>query len=258
MRRKRKTAATAPRQAGHRLTPDASRLTIIAHRGARGLAPENTLKAFEKAIELGAPWIELDVQWHRDRLWVFHDDRLERVTNGRGRLLEQTPEYLRALDAGEGERIPFLDEVIERVQRRARINIELKTAAGTAGAVASVLRGCLARGWQPEDFMVSSFLLPELHEFKRRLPLVPLGVLLCGVPLDLAAAGSHLGAATLNIALEFAEPALIEDGHRRGLKVNVYTVNEPDDVARLQRLGVDGVFTDHPERILPLAHERRD
>ena len=249
-RRKKKKP---PASTVSRLASRVSRFTVIAHRGARSQAPENTLKAFEKAIAFGAAWIELDVQLHQDMLLVFHDDRLERVTNGRGRLADHDLDYLRGLDAGEGEKIPFLSEVLGRVRRRACINIELKTADGTAAAVATLLREHLERGWTPEDFMVSSFHLPELHEFKRRLPQVPLGVLLCGVPLDLAACATHLGAAALNISIDFADPALIQDARRRGLKVYVYTVNELDDVKRLKRLGVNGVFTDFPDRLLNKA-----
>jgi glycerophosphoryl diester phosphodiesterase len=227
-----------------------SRFTVIAHRGAGGHAPENTLAAFDKAIELGARWIELDVQYHDCSLWVFHDLRLERRTNGRGRLNAKTTAALRKLDAGGGERIPFLHEALDRIGRRARVNVELKTANGTGAAVATLLREYLDRGWKPDDFLVSSFHLPELRDFKRRLPAIPLGVLLTGVPLDLAACGTDLGAAVLSVAADFAEPELIDDAHRRGMRVFVYTVNEPDDIVRLKRMGVDGVFTDFPERAL--------
>lgn len=225
-------------------------LLVIAHRGARSVAPENTLKAFDKAVELGAPWIELDVQWHAGQLWVFHDDRLERTTNGRGRLSDHDAGVLRKLDAGEGERIPLLPEVLDRVAGRARLNIEIKTAAGTAAEVAGLLHGCLANGWKAEDLLVSSFHLPELHEFKRRVPTVPLGVLLCGVPLDLAACATQLGARVVSLDRDFADPGLIADARQRGMAVYVYTVNEPDDAVRLQKLGVTGIFTDYPQRFL--------
>ncbi len=95
---------------------------------------------------------------------------------------------------------------------------------------------------------MSSFHLPELRDFKRRLPEVPLGVLLCGVPLHLAAAATELGARVLSLDRDFADPALVADAHRRGLKVYVYTVNEPEDIARFRAQGADGVFTDFPER----------
>lgn len=226
--------------------------TVIGHRGARGHAPENTLASFDKALALGAPWVELDVQLHARRLWVFHDARLERCTGARGWLVDQKAAALRKLDAGGGQPIPWLPEVLDRIDRRAGVNVEMKTAGGTAAAVAKVLRDYLARGWSPEQFLVSSFHLPELRDFKRRLPEVPLGVLLCGVPLNLATAVSELGAAVCSIDLEFADPALIADAHARGARVYVYTVNEPDDLQRVKALGVDGVFTDFPERALAL------
>lgn len=229
----------------------ASPLVIIAHRGARSLAPENTLLAFEAAIDLGAPWIELDVQLHAGQLWVIHDERLERTTNGHGRLVDHSPKALRKLDAGSGESIPLLAEVIERVARRAKINIELKTGAGTAEAVAGLLHGFLSRGWSADDFLVSSFILTELREFKHRVPALPLGVLLCGVPLDLAACATQLAARTVNLALDFTDPALIADARKRGMQVYVYTVNEIEDARRLEKLGVAGIFTDFPQRFLP-------
>ena len=224
--------------------------TVIAHRGARGHAPENTLAAFDKALALGAKWVELDVQWHAGQLWVFHDSRLERCTNGSGWLVDHDADALRRLDAGGGQQIPFLGEVLDRIDRRAGVNVELKTADGTAAAVAEQLRACLARGWQPAQFQVSSFHLPELRDFKRRLPEVPLGVLLAGVPLNLAAAVTELGAAVCSLDMDFADPALIADAHARGAKVYVYTVNAKDDMARMKALGVDGIFTDYPDRAL--------
>jgi glycerophosphoryl diester phosphodiesterase len=222
--------------------------TVIAHRGARGHAPENTLAAFDKALALGAKWIELDVQLHDGELWVFHDQRLERCTNGKGWLIDHQAAALRALDAGGGQRIPFLREVLHHLRGRVCVNVELKTGDGTAAAVAAELRAAFASGWKPEQFLVSSFHLPELRDLKRRVPEVPLGVLLCGVPLDLAAAGLELGAQVVSLDRDFADPALIADAHARGMKVFVFTVNEPEDIARFRGQGVDGVFTDFPER----------
>jgi glycerophosphoryl diester phosphodiesterase len=232
------------------MPPRSKAFTVIAHRGARGHAPENTLPAFDKALALGAKWVELDVQWHAGRLWVFHDSRLERCTNGSGWLVDHDASALRRLDAGNGERIPWLSEVLDRIDRRMGVNVELKTADGTAAAVAEELRAYLARGWRPEQFQVSSFHLPELRDFRRRLPEVPVGVLLAGVPLGLAAAVTELGAAVCSLDMDFADPALIADAHARGAKVFVYTVNEPDDMRRMKALGVDGIFTYYPEREL--------
>jgi len=224
--------------------------TVIAHRGARGHAPENTLAAFDKALQLGASWVELDVQLHAEKLWVFHDTRLERCTDGKGWLADHKPGALRKLDAGGGQRIPFLHEVLHRLAGRASVNVELKTAGGTAAAVATALREALASGWKAEQFLVSSFHLPELREFKRRMPEIPLGVLLCGVPLNLAAFATQLGAQVVSLDRDFADPELIANAHERGMKVYVFTVNEREDLARFRALGVDGVFTDFPDRAL--------
>jgi glycerophosphoryl diester phosphodiesterase len=222
--------------------------TVLAHRGARGHAPENTLLAFERCIGAGAKWIELDVQLHDGELWVFHDLRLERCTNGRGWLEDLGKDALRALDAGQGEKIPFLREAIETIARRAQLNVELKTGGETGAAVATTLREFIKRGWKADDFMVSSFNLPALRDFHRRMPEVPLLMLLCGVPLNLAADAVALGAGTVGLGLDFTDDALIADAHQRGLKVFVYTVNEAEDIQRLRARGIDGIFSDFPER----------
>ncbi len=101
-------------------------LFCFGHRGARGHEPENTLRSVRQALELGANGIEVDVHPADGRLVVIHDDTLNRTTNGAGLVAEKTFSYLRSLDAGQGERIPTLEEVFDVVNRRAVINVELK------------------------------------------------------------------------------------------------------------------------------------
>lgn len=232
----------------------------IGHRGARGHAPENTLLSIDTGIAQGADMIEFDVQRCEDQLVVIHDPRLERTTNGSGRVCEVSFEELRALDAGAGQRIPTLSEVLALVAARVPLNVELKSAAGTAALVASTLRTALGEGWSADQFLVSSFHLPELYEFKQLAPEIPVAALVCGVPLDWAACAIELGAQALNISAEFADPRLIHDAHARGLKVYAYTVNHPADIAALADLGVDGVFSDYPDRVVSLrgaSNQRR-
>ncbi|MGH8456543.1 MAG: glycerophosphodiester phosphodiesterase [Stenotrophobium sp.] len=224
--------------------------TVIGHRGARGHAPENTLLALDTGIKLGAHWLEFDVQLHEGALLLMHDLRLERTTNDKGRLDEHTLAQLRALDAGQGQQIPTLEEALDLIDQRAGVNIEMKSWNGCAAAVARVVRDYVAQGWLLEKFLVSSFHLPELYELRQIAPEIPLGVLLCGVPLDWAGCAVELGAATLNIDDEFVDERLLADAHARGLKVFVYTVNQAEEIARMKKLGVDGVFTDYPERAL--------
>ena len=140
-------------------------MQIIAHRGASGLAPENTLKAMSLALDLGAKAIELDVQWADGELWVFHDRRLERCTNGQGVLTGQSREYLASLDAGDGERIPTLWQVMALVAGRCELHIELK-GAHTAEPVAALTRRAEAElGFTQAHWVISSFHHPELAHF---------------------------------------------------------------------------------------------
>jgi glycerophosphoryl diester phosphodiesterase len=230
------------------------RFTVFGHRGARGHAPENTLMALNTGIRLGAHWLEFDVQLHAESggLLLFHDLTLDRTTNGRGPLAAQPFEALRALNAGQGQQIPTLEEALDLVEQQVGVNVELKTAEGTAEAVAGVLRQYLAAGWPPEKMLVSSFHLPELWEFKQLAPEIPVAVLVAGVPLDWAGCAVELGAAALNISSEFVDPRLLADAHAHGIRVNVYTVNDPDEMRALRALGVDGVFSDYPERALQI------
>lgn len=212
---------------------------------------ENTLASIEAGIGLGADMIEFDVQSCEHELVVIHDPRLERTTNGQGRVASVSLSYLRGLDAGQGHQIPTLQEVLDTVAGRVPLNVEIKSADGTAANVAKVLQRALeSNRWRPEQFLVSSFHHPELAIFKQRMPTVPVAALICGVPLDGAACAVNLGAQALNISAEFADPYLVEDAHRHGLKVYAYTVNHVDDALALRTIGLDGVFSDFPDRIL--------
>ena len=218
----------------------------IGHRGAAGHEPENTLRSIRRALELGANGVEIDVWFVDGELVVFHDSTLERTTNGTGLLSRQTMAQLRALDAGQGERIPTLREVVETVDRRALINIELK-GPRTAMPVAALIGEFVGQhGWSYEHFLVSSFRGSEL----RTIPdaRIPIGLLLAR-PTHLCWFNARrVRAVAVNVALRYATRAFIEEAHRRGLRVCVYTVNDPADIARLREWGADGVFTDFPER----------
>lgn len=228
--------------------PGSSAFKIIGHRGARGHAPENTLLSIDCAIRLGVDMVEFDVQKLGTELVLMHDLRVDRTTNGFGRLDQFDFESLRALDAGQGQRVPTLREVLDLVEQRIPLNVELKSADGTAELVAAELLGSIERGWTPEMFLVSSFHLPELDLFRELAPSIPIAALLCGVPLDFAAGAGELGAVALNIAADFVDPRLVADAKARGLQVFVYTVNDAEEMLRLRAIGVDGLFTDFPAR----------
>ncbi len=231
---------------------------LIAHRGASAKAPENTLGAFEKALEYPfVKMIELDVYaLPTGQLMVIHDDKVDRTTNGKGYVMESSFEYLRSLDASSGslkskrgrkpERIPTLDEVLDLVDRKVKVNIELK-GEHTAEPVKKVIQAYFAKGWKPDDFLVSSFHHEQLRKFKQLMPRIPVGVLFVGIPLGYAAYAQKLKAYSLNLSIEFINEEIVEDAHRRGLKVFCWTLKEADEIKRMCKLGVDGIFVNDPE-----------
>jgi len=227
------------------------RLVCIAHRGASGQEPENTLRSFACALDQGATWLELDVHHVHDRLMVIHDDTVDRTTNGEGALDSLTLGDIRALDAGGGEKIPFLEEVLELAKGRARINIELK-GPGTAEPTVALLQDEVAAGrWNPEQLLLSSFdwdALARARELEPALPVAPLvGKGAGGEVLEVA---ERMGAEAIHVSRWSARARLVAAAHERGLKVRVFTVNRSWEYQLMLRLGMDGLFTDFPDRAL--------
>ena len=214
-----------------------------------GHEPENTLSSIHKALVLGAPYVEVDVHYVDGQLVVFHNNRLERTTNGVGYLSEQSFEYLRSLDAGDGQRIPTLEEVCEVIDSQACLNIELR-GPNTAAPVSELISNLIKRGWDKEAILVSSFNHRELLEMKRLSQDIKLGALIKGLLVDDAKFAEDLGAFSVHPSLDCVDQRFVDDAHTRGLQVYVYTVNHPEDIDKMHKLGVDGVFIDFPERVL--------
>lgn len=226
------------------------RLFCFGHRGACGYEPENTLRSVRKALELRANGIEVDVHWVDGHLVVIHDDTLDRTTDGTGPVARKSFADLRSLDAGKGECLPTLKEVFDTVNRRAIINVELK-GPGTAAPVVHLIEHYVqTRGWQYHDFLVSSFDHDQIGTAKRLCSEIRTGALIGKMPRDLAAFAEELGAWSIHPGKRQATPGLVADAHRRGLRVFVYTINQADEIARMTGLGVDGVFTDYPDRVV--------
>jgi len=226
---------------------------VIAHRGASGHEPENTLPAFQKAVELQADWIEFDVYHVEGELIVFHDATLNRTTNGKGSVMGKSLAYLRSLDAGRGYSIPTLPEVLDLVDRRVGVNIELK-GPGTAGPVAALIdRYVRDKSRSIDRLIVSSFDLNALAEFKNAAPVVKTGAIFGRKPPKDCSFARDLSVASIHLRLDSFPSSLLDDAHGRGLSVFVYTVNNRKDIMRMREMGVDGVFTDFPERAAGLA-----
>ncbi|MBI4765992.1 MAG: glycerophosphodiester phosphodiesterase [Deltaproteobacteria bacterium] len=222
----------------------------IGHRGAMGYAPENTLDSFAKALELGVDGIELDVHLCRSgETVVIHDSRVDRTTNGQGKVREMTLGELKDLDAGNGNPILTLEEVLDFVDRRALIDIELK-AKGTAGPVAAMIRQYLeSRGWKPDLFLITSFDHHELKRCHELIPYIPFGPLLAAKPLDYARIAQAMEANRIMPFFEFLDENFVQDAHQKGIKVITWTVNRFDDIKEVLAMGVDGIISNYPDRL---------
>jgi glycerophosphoryl diester phosphodiesterase len=225
---------------------------IWAHRGASARAPENTLAAFREAEAAGADGLELDVHLSRDGVpVVIHDDRVDRTTDGRGAVDALTFREIRVLDAGRwfgkrfaGESLPTLEEVFLFAGDRLRLNVEIKNAAAGIAVLALMKRN------PRTPVLVSSFDHDLLAVLRRQESRLPLGFLTESSdwqkPLERAAA---LAAESFHPREDLVDAELILACHRRRLAVYPWTVDEPQRLAALRRLGVDGVFCNDPERV---------
>jgi glycerophosphoryl diester phosphodiesterase len=230
--------------------------TIFAHRGAKNHAPENTLAAFRLAVAQGAPAIELDVKLTSDgEIVVFHDRTLERTTNGTGRLQDKTLAALKELDAGsyfsptfKEEPIPTLTEVFEAVGHKVFINIELTNYATPKDQLPDKVAALVERFGLQTAIMFSSFNHLALQRARQLLPSVPLGLLaspgLLGAPARSWIGRRWVAYQALHPAIRDVKPGLIKQAHQLGHRVYVYTVNARQDMLRLFKEGVDGIFTD--------------
>ena len=228
---------------------------MIAHRGASGSAPENTLAAFRRAAALGADMIELDVQLTRDgEVVVIHDWTLERTTSGSGPVGACSLAELRRLDAGAwfgpafaGERVPTLGEVLGAVA--LPVNVELKPA-GDDGLEAHALTVVAAAG-AAQRVVFSSFALVALERLRVLSEEATIGLLweTAAIAEALEAAG-RVAARALHLRKDVATPETLAALASAGLPVRVWTVNEPAELARLGACRVEAIFTDYPERFL--------
>lgn len=230
--------------------PSEREALIIGHRGAMGYETENTLASIEKAIELGVDMIEIDVfQIQSGEIAVFHDERVERLTNGAGLIEDYNYFDMKRLVLDGGHSIPVLQDVLKLVDHRIPLNIELK-GGGTAGNVHKIASFYSEkRGWSPDQFLVSSFNWNELRDYRKLDPNARIAVLTEGDPLEALEVAEELGAEAINPQHTQLNAENVGKIHEAGYKVYAWTVNDPVEFQRLVSIGVDGVFSDFPDRM---------
>lgn len=225
-------------------------MRVIGHRGACGYAPENTLASFELAIQLDVDMIELDTQpLQSGELVVMHDETVDATTDGTGRVADFTLERWRQLDAGDGLPPPLLSEVLDLVDKRKPVNAEMK-ACNVAPALAELLGHYIEnKGWTSDLLAVSSGNLKELRRFTQLMPQVQAGAVYGNWPRHFVefADAHHMAFATLNA--EFINAGQVRRAHEHGLEVRVFTINDALQALRMERLGVDAIFSNYPDRV---------
>ncbi|MGQ9629351.1 MAG: glycerophosphodiester phosphodiesterase [bacterium] len=234
-------------------------ILIIAHRGASGHAPENTMAAFKMALEMKAEMIEIDVHLSADsHLVVIHDESVDRTTDGEGEIREMKLEGIKLLDAGgwfseefAGERIPTLPEVIDLVRGRAELNIEIKGGSEYYPGIEGKLLECLRGEGFVEDTIVSSFDHDCLKKLSEMDSSIRIGYLYSGggsaetiIPKALQYRAFSIHPPHLRTSRK-----LVELAHAQGIRVYPWTANTPRQMKRLVRFGVDGIITNYPDRL---------
>lgn len=232
------------------LSCDMKKPLVIGHRGAMGHETENTLASIQKAMDLGVDMIEIDVfKIKSGEIVVFHDETVDRLANSGGNIEDYNIYDLRQLTLDGGHKIPMLQDVLKLMDNKAALNIELK-GANTADRVNFIMDYYIKeKGWSPENFIISSFNWDELKEMRKINKDVAIAVLTEENPEDAISIAQELNAQAINPdyqTLTVENSSVIKDA---GFKIYTWTVNEPQDIANMKELGVDGIITNFPERV---------
>lgn len=222
----------------------------IAHRGAKAYEPENTLKAFQKALDLNADGIELDVHLSSDgHVIVIHDETIDKMTNGKGFVNTLSLSELKSFLIEGTHEIPTLKEVFDLVNKKCLINIELKNADTLTKVIALIDEYVSGKNWKYEHFIVSGFdwnALQEVHNLDSK---IPIGVL-TETDLDLAVAfAKTIEAKAIHPYYHLLNEKNVQEIQKKGFLVLPWTVNVTEDIQKIKNYKVDGIITDFPDKI---------
>ena len=218
-------------------------MLIIGHRGCKDYEPENTIKGISKAFEIGVDAVEIDVHLSKDNeVVVIHDDTLERTTNGFGKVTETNFSALRNLDAGKGEKIPYLQEVINQVKEKGTLIIELKGSKAEKKVVELIQKNNLH-----DKCYVISFWHSMVRRVKNLDENIKTGVLFVGNPIKPDQLAKNAKADALFLNHNFVNKKLVEKAHKKGLEVHVWNIDDKKDIKGIADLEVDGIGSNKPD-----------
>jgi glycerophosphoryl diester phosphodiesterase len=238
-----------------------------AHRGASGLAPENTLAAMKRALDFPfVEWIELDVQLSKDGVpVVIHDDTVDRTTDRKGRVADFTAEELQSMDAGSwfspefrGEPVPTLEQVLELTAGRCRLNIELKTYGGRYPGLEAAVVDLIRRRGLIGDTVITSFDPLALRRVKEAESGLTTGLIIDAAPPGLEQALARIGAAFLSIGWTRLTAKRMESFRKAGLTVMAWTVDRKPSMRKIAAMGGEIIIcTNRPDRYGELREGRK-
>jgi len=220
-------------------------MIIMGHRGAAALAPENTLLSMATAMEIGVDAVEIDVHLSKDNeIVVIHDATVDRTTNGTGAVNRLLLEEIKKLDAGQGEAIPTLQEVVDFIQGKVKLVIELK-GAGTEAPVVELIK---SNGlW--ENVYVISFWHRLVRTVKEMDSRIKTGVLFVGCPVDTSFAAA-VSADALVMKYTFVDKRFVDTAHKEGFRVFIWNIDDPHLVRPYAAMGVDGMGSNDPRVLI--------
>ncbi|MDR7238190.1 glycerophosphodiester phosphodiesterase [Neobacillus drentensis] len=245
-------------------TGELRQVETVAHRGASGYAPENTIAAFDKGVEMKADYIEIDVQRSKDgKLVIIHDTKVDRTTDGTGYVKDLSFDQIRSLDAGSwkgeqfnGEKIPTFEEVLDRYHGKIGILIELKSPElypGIEKMVAQELKERNLDKPQNEKIILQSFNFDSMKISNSLLPKVPIGVLTSNRADTTEQALKEFAsyADYFNPSYGIVTEELVNQVHANGMKIHSWTVRSHEAAEFLLNMNVDGIITDYPDFVDP-------
>lgn len=222
----------------------------IGHRGAKGHIAENTLESIQKALDLGVDGIEIDVHLcATGDLVVFHDFTLDRMTNGTGELAKKSLSDLKKLTVNEHYKIPTLLEVLDLIDKKCLLNIELKGKNTAFEVCKSIKIYGATQGWDYDNFLVSSFQHRELEDIYKIDKKIAIAVLSKASVEDCMDFANSVKAKAIHPNYALLTPDNVGRAQNLGYKVNTWTVNEKEAIQRMKSYGVDGIISDFPERL---------
>ncbi|MRI01827.1 glycerophosphodiester phosphodiesterase [Kriegella sp. EG-1] len=223
---------------------------VIGHRGAMGHVTENTLESIQKAIDLGVDMIEIDIfKIKSGELVVFHDDTVDRLTNAKGAVEDFTLEDLKQLKLDGNLSIPTLQEVLDVIDNKVELNIELK-GSNTTDLLEEMLNNNIKnKNWILDSFIISSFKWDELRAMRKLNDKIRIAVLVGAEISEATEVAVELNAEAINPHFKALTQENVNEVHKAGFKLYPFTINEPKDIALMKQFGVDGIITNFPERV---------